>query len=523
MNSTEQTHVDVLVVGAGLSGIGAACHLARECPDRSVLVVEARSSLGGTWDLFRYPGIRSDSDMNTLGYTFRPWTDPVAIADGPSILQYIRDTAEEFGVTERIRYGHKVERARWDSEKALWTVEMARVGDEGGPAADLVVVTCSFLYLNTGYYDYEAGYQPDFPGIDSFEGTVVHPQSWPHDLDYTGKRVVVIGSGATAVTLVPAMAEHAAHVTMLQRSPTYISAAPARDKTAVVLGRLLGENRAAGIVFWKNVLLSLGQYELSRRKPALVADLVKKDAVKRLPAGFDTDKHLTPSYKPWDQRMCLAPDGDFFETITSGRASIETDTIDTFTPAGIRLSSGKELEADVVVSATGLTLLSMGGIELEVDGERVVVSEKFAYKAMMLCGVPNFAWTIGYTNASWTLKADLVARHVCRLLNYMRTRGYVIAEPQPPTDSAATLPMVDLTSGYIQRGIANFPKQGVEHPWRLKQNYLSDLRTVRTRDIAEQMRFATRPVTDDVPRPPAAPVVAPVPDPVLEPATSASE
>ncbi|MPY56557.1 flavin-containing monooxygenase [Streptomyces spongiae] len=495
MTDPEQNHVDVLIVGAGLSGVGAACALARTCPDRSVLVVEARDDLGGTWDLFRYPGVRSDSDMNTLGYTFRPWTDPVAIADGPSILSYIRDTAEEFGVTERIRYRHRVKRAQWNSERARWTVEISRGGGggkEGAPEGeDTVALTCSFLYLCTGYYDYDTGYQPDFPGVDTFEGELVHPQHWPTDLDYADKRVVVIGSGATAVTLVPAMARDAAHVTMLQRSPTYILAGPRRDRTAALLGRYVGQDRAAPVVFWKNVLRSLGQYELSRRRPTLVAGLVRKDAARQLPPGFDVARHLTPTYKPWDQRMCLAPDGDLFEVIRSGRASMETDTIETFTPNGIRLSSGREIEADVVVSATGLTLLSMGGIDLEVDGAKVDIGSTVAYKAMMLCGVPNFAWTVGYTNASWTLKADLVARYVCRLLSYMAERGYSIAEPQAPR-TEDTLPMVDLASGYVRRGIANFPKQGVEEPWRLKQNYVADLWSLRRDTPTDHMRFATR-------------------------------
>lgn len=518
MSATEQTHVDVLVVGAGLSGIGAACHLVTECPDRTVLVVEAREELGGTWDLFRYPGVRSDSDMNTLGYAFRPWTDPVAIAEGSSILQYIRDTAEEFGIIDRIRYGRRVERARWDSGRAVWTVEMSLTHPdqhEVSPGSDgSAVITCSFLYLCTGYYDYESGYQPDYPGLESFEGALVHPQHWPDDLDHTGKRVVIIGSGATAVTLVPAMAQDAEHVTMLQRSPTYISAAPARDQLAALLGRIVGQDRAARVVFWKNVLVSLGQYELSRRKPALVAELVRKEAAKRLPADFDIERHLTPTYNPWDQRMCLAPDGDFFDTISSGRATIETDTIERFTRRGIHLSSGKELEADVVVSATGLNLLSMGGIDLEVDGRMVDVGSTVAYKAMMLCGVPNFAWTIGYTNASWTLKADLVARHVCRLLSHMRDHGYAIAEPLPPL-AEETRPMVDLSSGYVQRGIALFPKQGTEQPWRLKQNYLADLRMVRRSDIADHMRFATRaPVPERISR---------SSEPVREPALSPGE
>jgi cation diffusion facilitator CzcD-associated flavoprotein CzcO len=493
-------HIDVLIVGAGLSGVGAACHLLQQCPDKRVLVVEAREDLGGTWDLFRYPGVRSDSDMNTLGYAFRPWTDPVAIADGPSILQYIRDTAAEFGVTERIRYSHRVQRAQWDSVQARWTVEMSRSRRDARSEEpeQPVKVTCSLLYLCTGYYDYDAGHQPDFPGLDAFEGTLVHPQHWPEDLDYARKRVVIIGSGATAVTLVPAMAKTAAHVTMLQRSPTYILAAPAYDRLASVLGRLFGQKRAAGAVFWKNVLLSLGQYELSRRKPRLVAEMVRKAAAKQLPADFDVERHMTPRYKPWDQRMCLAPDGDLFETISSGKASIETDTVETFTRRGIRLSSGAELEADVVVSATGLTLLAMGGIDLEVDGEKVEAGSQVAYRAMMLCGVPNFAWTIGYTNASWTLKADLVARYVCRLLSYMDDHGYAIAVPQAPGDQP-TLPMVDLASGYVQRGIAGFPKQGTVEPWRLRQNYLADLRMLLRGDITEQMRFATRaPAIGDV-------------------------
>jgi monooxygenase len=486
-------HVDVLLVGAGLSGIGAACHLLQECPDRRVLVVEAREDLGGTWDLFRYPGVRSDSDMNTLGYSLRRWTDPVAIADGPSILQYIRDTAEAFGVTDHIRYGHRVERAQWDSERARWSVEMSRPrGDaDSSEPAEAVRLTCSFLYLCTGYYDYETGYQPDFPGLDSFEGVLVHPQHWPDELDYSGKQVVIIGSGATAVTLLPTMAQHAAHVTMLQRSPTYIVSAPARDRLAAFLGRLVGQGRTAGFVFWKNVMVSLGQYELSRRRPKLVANMVRRAAVKQLPPGFDADRHLTPRYKPWDQRMCLAPDGDLFEAISSGRASIETDTILTFTPRGIQLASGREIEADVVVSATGLTLLTMGGIDLEVDGQQVDVGSSVAYRAMMLCGVPNLAWTIGYTNASWTLKADLVARYVCRLLTYMADRGYAVAEPLAPTEQG-TLPMVDLSAGYVQRGIADFPRQGTAEPWRLRQNYLADLRMLRGSDLTEQMRFATR-------------------------------
>jgi monooxygenase len=490
-------HCDVMVVGAGLSGIGVACHLQRQRPGDSVVVVEARNSLGGTWDLFRYPGVRSDSDMATLGYSFRPWTDPVTIADGAHILDYIRETADEHGITERIRFGHRVERASWDSARAVWSVELSvrTPADDGGAGAERVEsrsITCSFLFLCTGYYDYAQGHAPDWPGREDFRGEVVHPQHWPSDLDHAGKDVVVIGSGATAVTLVPALAETARSVTMLQRSPTYILSAPRRDEFAAWATRRLGTTLGARATFWKNVLQSLGEYHLSRRAPTYVAKAVRKDAASRLPADYDVEQHLTPRYKPWDQRMCLAPDGDFFAAIKNRRATIVTDTIEAFTPDGIRLTSGRELQADVVVTATGLRLLSMGGIALDRDGESIDVSTTTAYRALMLCGVPNLAWAFGYTNASWTLKVDLAARYVGRLLDFMDSHGYAVAEPLPPDDDERA-PMVDLESGYVRRGIDAFPRQGVREPWRLRQNYLVDAWRLRRQGVEAQMRFETRP------------------------------
>jgi monooxygenase len=478
-------HVDVLVVGAGLSGIGAACHLAQQCPDRKVLILDGRDAIGGTWDLFRYPGVRSDSDMNTLGYGFRPWSGDVAIADGPSILKYIRETAEEFGVLDKVRLGHRVLRADWDGTKALWTVDVA----SSGVARTL---TCSFLYLCTGYYDYDQGYTPDFAVAHEFAGTVVHPQHWPQELEDAGKRVVVIGSGATAVTLVPALAETSAHVTMLQRSPTYIVSAPRRDSVAAILGRVMPEHRIAKAVLWKNVLLSIGQYEMCRRFPKMMARLIRADAARRLPAGYDVDTHFRPRYKPWDQRVCLAPDGDFFAAVSSGKASIVTDQVDRLEAAGVRLTSGGLLEADIVVTATGLNMLALGGIVITVDGEKVDVGSTTAYKAMMICGVPNLAWTVGYTNASWTLKADLVARYVCRLLNHMSRHGYSVAEPMPP-HGAPSEPLIDLTSGYVQRGINAFPKQGPRAPWRLRQNYLMDVWSQGRDPVDDHIRLSTRP------------------------------
>jgi monooxygenase len=483
MSSGPIEYTDVLIVGAGLSGVGAACHLRRECPDKSVVVLEARESIGGTWDLFRYPGIRSDSDMFTLGYRFRPWTEAKAIADGSSILQYIHDTAREFDVRRLIRLNHRVVSADWDSDEARWTVRVHRTDTD-----EYMTFSCAFLQVCSGYYRYDEGFSPKFPGVERFSGPVIHPQHWPADLDYSGKRIVVIGSGATAVTLVPTLAQTAGHVTMLQRSPSYIMSLPAHDGIADWLRARLPQKLAYAIVRWKNALMGTATFQLSRRRPEFVKSLLRKAATKQLPPGYEVDTHFAPSYNPWDQRMCLIPDGDLFRSIRNGRASVVTDQIDTFTESGIRLQSGEELEADIVVSATGLNLLAIGGMGLEVDGEPVELSKTVSYKGMMLSGVPNFAWTIGYTNASWTLKADLVAEYVCRLLNHMDEHGLAAVTPDP-TKVTAQNPIIDLASGYVLRSIDELPKQGERAPWRLHQNYVRDVRLLRRGPIDDDVVF----------------------------------
>ena len=465
-------HVEVIIVGAGLSGIGAAAQLTREHPGRSYAVLETRAASGGTWDLFRYPGVRSDSDMFTLGYRFKPWRGEKALADGPSILDYVRETAREYAVDEHIVYGHRVVAADWDSDTARWTVT-ARTA-EGD-----VTVTAQVLWSCGGYYDYDQGYTPVLPGLDDFGGRVVHPQHWPADLDTTGRRVVVVGSGATAVTLVPALAQAGAeHVTMLQRSPTYVLSLPARDPLAGFLKRWLPEKASYAATRWKNVLVTSGIYQLSRRRPDALRRFIRKQAIAQLPDGYDVDTHFRPRYAPWDQRLCLVPDGDLFAAISSGAASVATDTIATFTETGVRLTSGAEIEADVVVTATGLTLVPLGGVELSVDGDEVKIPETMAYQALMLSDVPNFVFTIGYTNASWTLKADLVAEYVCRLLTRLDDGGFrsFVAERDP---SIAETPLMDFEAGYVLRALHLLPKQGDREPWRLRQNYLRDVRTIR--------------------------------------------
>jgi monooxygenase len=476
-------HTDVLIVGAGLSGVGAACQLRQECPDKSVVVLEARAAIGGTWDLFRYPGIRSDSDMFTLGYRFRPWTDPKAIADGASILRYINDTAREFDVQRLIRLNHRVVEANWDSDESCWTVEVHRSDTD-----QRVTLTCSFLYVCSGYYRYDQGFSPEFPGAHRFRGPVIHPQHWPDGLDYRDKRVVVIGSGATAVTLVPTLAESATHVTMLQRSPTYIVSRPANDPLADRLRAWLPQKLAYAIVRWKNALQGTAIYQLSRRRPDFMKSLLRKAAIKQLPGGYAVDTHFSPAYNPWDQRMCLVPDGDLFTAIRDGRASVVTDRIDTITESGIRLQSGTELDADIIVTATGLNLLAIGGMTLQVDGREVELSKTVSYKGMMLSGVPNFAWTIGYTNASWTLKADLVAEYICRLLKHMDAHAYAAVTPDAGGSTAAN-PFLDLASGYVQRSVAELPKQGDRAPWRLHQNYVRDVRLLRRGPIDDDVVF----------------------------------
>jgi cation diffusion facilitator CzcD-associated flavoprotein CzcO len=466
-------HFDVLIVGAGLSGIGAGYYLQTHCPGKRYVILEGRRDLGGTWDLFRYPGIRSDSDMFTLGYSFRPWKQARAIADGPAILKYLRQTAQEYGIDRHICFQHRVRSASWSSEEARWTVEV-EVGEHQQP----VRTTCNFLYLCSGYYDYENGYTPAFRGTEDFQGRLVHPQHWPQDLDYRDRRVVVIGSGATAVTLVPALAETAAHVTMLQRSPSYIVSRPAEDRIANLLRRFLPERLAHRLVRWKNVLLGIWFYRLCQRSPERAKSLLRHLLVKDLPPGFDIDRHFTPHYNPWDQRLCLVPDADLFRAIRDGRVSIVTDQIANFTRQGILLESGQELPADIIVTATGLKMLALGGICLTVDGVVVDPGQALSYKGLMLSNVPNCAICTGYTNASWTLRADLVSLYVCRLLGYMDRRGYRQCLPRYDGSPTKTRPLIGLKSGYVQRAIDQFPKQGSKAPWVVHQNYLRDLLTL---------------------------------------------
>ena len=471
-NSTATEHLDVLIVGAGLSGIGAAWHLQKNCPGKRYAILEGRAASGGTWDLFRYPGVRSDSDMYTLGYRFRPWKDAKAIADGPSILSYIREVASDHGIDRQIRYGHRVVGASWSTPDARWTVEIERGGER-------VFLSCGFLWMCSGYYRYEAGYLPEFPGIDGFKGRVVHPQHWPQDLDYAGKKVVVIGSGATAVTVVPSMAETAEHVTMLQRSPTYVVARPAQDPIANKLRRRLPLKLAYMLTRWKNVLLGMYFYQLCKRKPEKVKSLIVGGVRQMLGPDYDVAKHFTPKYNPWDQRLCLVPDADLFRAIRKKKASVVTDPIETFTEKGIRLKSGAELEADVVVTATGLVVQPLGGAKLVVDGKPVKPSDTMIYKGMMYSDVPNLASIFGYTNASWTLKADLVCEYVCRLLNYMDRKGFTKAVPHNSDPTLTEEPWVNFSSGYIQRALPHQPKQGSKRPWKLYQNYVLDLLTLR--------------------------------------------
>lgn len=466
--------VDVLVVGAGISGIGAAYHLQTRCPDRSYAIVEARGDLGGTWDLFRYPGIRSDSDMYTLGFSFKPWTNAKAIADGPSILAYLRETAREHGIDRHIRYRHRVVGAAWSSADAEWTVKL-----ECGAARTPVEIRCNFLHMCSGYYDYAKGHAPVFAGADRFAGRIVHPQFWPDDLDYAGKRVVVIGSGATAVTLVPEMARTAAHVTMLQRSPTYIVARPSEDRIANWLRAKLPAKTAYGVTRWKNVLLGQFFFNRTRKYPKQAKQRILGWVRDHLGPDYDVDRHFTPSYDPWDQRLCLVPDADLFAALKSGRAEVVTDRIAHFTETGIALESGAEVLADVVVTATGLELQLMSGVPLTVDGVAVDPARSFNYKGMMFSDIPNLASSFGYTNASWTLKADLTAGYVCRLVNTMTARRLRQVTPRMRDPDIEAVDFLDFTSGYVQRALDKFPKQGSKAPWKLHQNYTRDLMALK--------------------------------------------
>ncbi len=478
--------VDVLIVGAGLSGIGMACHLTRECPGLTYAIAEARHAIGGTWDLFTYPGIRSDSDMYTLGYDFKPWASDVSIADGPSIKAYVEETAREYGVDRQITFGRRAVAAEWDTATARWTVTLDHVDAQGEPTGGSTTAACRWLQMCSGYYSYTEPHRPDFPGEEDFAGRIVHPQFWPDDLqtadDLSGLEIVVIGSGATAVTLIPALAEHGAHVTMLQRSPTWIFPAPAKNPIAIALRRLLPERHAYRAIrklnAWRTELI----YTTSRKKPEKLRRMIDKQVAKALDGALPMDPHFTPSYDPWDQRLCLSPDADLFAAIRNGTATVVTDHIDRFDTSGIRLASGDHLDADVIVTATGLSLLALGGVTPVVDGEPVDIAHTFTYKGFMYSGVPNLGTTFGYINASWTLRADLIARSVCRLLGHMQRTGASSATPVAPPGLPERPYIDDFTSGYMQRGLPRFPKQSDRDPWTASQSYAYDRRTLLAPD-----------------------------------------
>jgi len=488
-------HFDVIIVGAGLSGIGAAYHLKEKCPNKSFAILEGRDAIGGTWDLFRYPGIRSDSDMHTLGYNFKPWREAKAIADGPAIRRYVSETASENDIVEHIRFNHLVRGAAWDSDNATWTIN-ADLADSGGQTS----VSCNFLFMCGGYYNYEKAYDPQLPGMAEFKGTILHPQFWPEDTDYRGKRVVVIGSGATAMTLVPAMTDEAEHVTMLQRSPTYVVSRPDQDKIANNLRKWLPEKWAYAITRWKNVTGQKFIYNRTRTAPEKVKEQLLKLVRKTLNDDAYVEKHFTPTYNPWDQRLCLIPNNDLFKAINSGKASVVTDHIETITGDGIRLTSGEELSADIIVTATGLELTVLSGVEFEVDGEIVNFPDRWAYKGMMYSDMPNMVQTFGYINASWTLRADLTCEYVCRLLNKMDELGMRQCAPRlrPEDANMQARPWIDgFSAGYMQRVMHLFPKQGDKDPWRNTQNYALDKKIIRHAPLEDGALQFTNPVQQE--------------------------
>ncbi|GLZ35153.1 flavin-binding monooxygenase [Lentzea sp. NBRC 105346] len=466
------TDFDVLIVGAGISGLGAAYYLRREHPHKTFAILEARGAIGGTWDLFRYPGIRSDSDLHTFGYEFKPWRAKEAIAGADKILAYLHETVEEHGLGDAIRFHTKAIAAEWSSREAHWTVEIERNGERS-------TLSCRWLFCAGGYYRYDEGFTPHFEGRERFQGQIIHPQHWPEDLDYAGKHVLVIGSGATAVTIVPAMAEAAGHVTMLQRTPTYIMPVPAKDPIANGLRRLFREDRAYALIRRKNILQQQLIWRFSQRFPNAARRLIRRFNAKLLPEGYPVDEHFNPPYNPWDQRLCVVPDGDLFTAISRGKASVVTDRITTFTETGVRLESGRDLEADIIVTATGLNVQAFGGMTLTVDGAEVSLPDTLAYKGMMLSGVPNFAYAIGYTNSSWTLKVGLLCEHFCRLLAHMDEHGYDTARPVVADPDAPTRPFLDFGAGYIKRVVDQLPRQGGRAPWLTSMNYFSDVKLLR--------------------------------------------
>lgn len=486
-------HFDVVIVGAGLSGIGAARQLQEKCPGRSFAILEGRDSIGGTWDLFRYPGIRSDSDMYTMGYDSKPWQEAKAIADGPSILAYVNEAASERGIVEHIRFGHWVKSAAWSSKDARWAIETERSN-----AAGRGQFTCNFLFMCSGYYSYEKGYTPEFAGMDDFKGQIVHPQQWPEDLDYAGKKVVIIGSGATAMTLVPAMAKTAAQVTMLQRSPTYVVSMPAEDAVANLLKKILPDQLAYRLIRWKNIQFQRYVYRQTRVNPEKVKEKLLKLVRKQLGPDYDVEKHFTPAYNPWDQRLCLVPDADMFKAIRAGKAQVATDEIECFTDSGLRLKSGEELEADIIVTATGLNLVLLGEAAFSVDGEPVNFADTFSYKGMMFSGVPNLVYTLGYINASWTLRSELVAEFVCRVVNRMDELGVSQCVPRLRGEDGSMekhFMIEDFTPGYMQRAMHLFPKQGDHDPWRNTQNYALDKQRIRHASLEDGVLDFSNPET----------------------------
>ncbi|MDA7602260.1 NAD(P)/FAD-dependent oxidoreductase [Gammaproteobacteria bacterium] len=474
-------HIDVVVVGAGISGIGAAYNLKTRCPQKSFTILEGRANIGGTWDLFKYPGIRSDSDMHTMGFKFKPWNSPKTIADGPAILSYLEETIEENDLRKKIQFNKKVIDASWSSIEALWTLEVEDQSDK-----TIEKTTCNILYLCGGYYNYDKGYTPEFKGVENFKGQIIHPQKWPEDLDYTGKEVVIIGSGATAVTIVPSMAEKVKHITMLQRSPTYYFAAPDEDVIGNFIKKFTTNRLGYFLVRWKNILLGRFMLSRMRKNPEKIKTQLIDQVRDHLGEDYDVDKHFTPRYMPWDQRLCLVPNGDIFNAINSGKASVVTDTIDTFTEEGIKLDSGEELEADIIITATGLNMQLLNGINIKIDNETLDISKKLQYKTMMFSDVPNLIATFGYTTASWTLGADLISEYACKLINLLDKKGCNYFCPQSGDDVTSENDYLDLSSGYIERVKHQLPKQGSRDPWINTQDYLKDITQIRFKSLEDQ-------------------------------------